>query len=226
MDKKCKHCAMMIPKEAKVCPHCRKKQGTSLAVGCLAILFILFIIGMTVNAFREQAPSLKKSASNSISASQGNKSQTAEKPQLQNKPVAAPSPWEYGETTDKMSGKVSKHAINRSINTVNFNFPYQGTQHGTIMVFGKTVLFYVKKGQISCHGGSEYGACLVRVKFDEDKESYVRARKSGDDSTTISITEPGFLEKLKQSRKLMIEVEVYRNGLPVFTFDVKGLIQK
>lgn len=45
-EKKCKHCAMMIPKEAKVCPHCRKKQGTSLAVGCLAIIVIIIFIGI------------------------------------------------------------------------------------------------------------------------------------------------------------------------------------
>lgn len=26
-EKKCKQCTMMIPKEAKICPHCRKRQG-------------------------------------------------------------------------------------------------------------------------------------------------------------------------------------------------------
>lgn len=45
-EKKCRHCAMMIPKEAKVCPHCRKKQGTSIGVWILAIIFILMGIGM------------------------------------------------------------------------------------------------------------------------------------------------------------------------------------
>jgi hypothetical protein len=37
---------MMIPEEAKVCPHCRKKQGTSVIVWILAIIFILVGIGM------------------------------------------------------------------------------------------------------------------------------------------------------------------------------------
>jgi hypothetical protein len=45
-EKKCKYCAMMIPEEAKVCPHCRKKQGTSIIVWILAIIFILVGIGM------------------------------------------------------------------------------------------------------------------------------------------------------------------------------------
>lgn len=44
MEKKCKYCAMMIPKEAKVCPHCRKKQGTSGLVWVLVILFFFFMI--------------------------------------------------------------------------------------------------------------------------------------------------------------------------------------
>jgi len=45
-EKKCRHCAMMIPKEAKVCPHCRKTQGTSTFVWVLAIFFGLIFIGM------------------------------------------------------------------------------------------------------------------------------------------------------------------------------------
>jgi len=44
-QKKCKYCAMMIPSEANICPHCRKKQGTSKAVGCLAVLIILVVLG-------------------------------------------------------------------------------------------------------------------------------------------------------------------------------------
>ncbi|MEI6243330.1 MAG: hypothetical protein WCP39_08030 [Chlamydiota bacterium] len=47
-EKKCKHCAMMIPKEAKICPHCRKKQGTSTAVGCLAIFILLMIFAAII----------------------------------------------------------------------------------------------------------------------------------------------------------------------------------
>ena len=46
MEKKCKHCAMMIPQEASICPHCRKKQGTSTGVKILAVIFILIVIGM------------------------------------------------------------------------------------------------------------------------------------------------------------------------------------
>lgn len=36
---------MMIPKEAKVCPHCRKKQGTSVLTWVVAIFFGIIFIG-------------------------------------------------------------------------------------------------------------------------------------------------------------------------------------
>ena len=43
-EKKCSYCAMMIPKEAKICPHCRKKMP--LKVSTLIITaFVIFGIG-------------------------------------------------------------------------------------------------------------------------------------------------------------------------------------
>jgi hypothetical protein len=48
-EKKCKFCAMMIPKDAKICPHCRKKQGTSTIVKILAVIFGLMVIGAIMN---------------------------------------------------------------------------------------------------------------------------------------------------------------------------------
>ena len=43
-EKKCKYCAMMIPKEAKICPHCRKKIPTSGITGLVIIIIFVFII--------------------------------------------------------------------------------------------------------------------------------------------------------------------------------------
>lgn len=44
-EKKCKYCAMIIPKEAKICPHCRKRQGWTLpAKFGLAILILIVIL--------------------------------------------------------------------------------------------------------------------------------------------------------------------------------------
>ncbi len=41
--KKCKHCAMVIPSAASVCPYCRKKQSSSI-LGILGVVLLLLII--------------------------------------------------------------------------------------------------------------------------------------------------------------------------------------
>jgi len=131
--------------------------------------------------------------------------------------------WSYGQSKDEMSGAISKYATKKSGNTVDFSFPYHGEQHATIMVFADTVLFYLQKGQIICDGSLGFHKCLMRIKFDDKKDKYVKTKILGHDSTTIKFTEPGFLNELKKSKKFMIQVEVFKNGFPTFTFDLRGL---
>lgn len=45
-EKKCRYCAMMIPQDAKICPCCRKKQGTTFTMGCLMVVITLVGIGI------------------------------------------------------------------------------------------------------------------------------------------------------------------------------------
>lgn len=40
----CKECKGQISSDAKVCPHCGKKQGARVSVGCLAILGALILL--------------------------------------------------------------------------------------------------------------------------------------------------------------------------------------
>ncbi len=56
-EKKCRHCAMMIPKEAKVCPHCRKKQGINKLVIIipLFLLAIWWMMPASFDSYRERA---------------------------------------------------------------------------------------------------------------------------------------------------------------------------
>ena len=50
--KKCNKCAMMIPKEAKICPFCRKQQGWSLFTKFFLVVAILFLVTMIVNQIK------------------------------------------------------------------------------------------------------------------------------------------------------------------------------
>ena len=57
---------MMIPAEAKICPHCRKKQGSSLFLKVILLLFGLYLISKlsvpSYDSYRERA----KQATNKI----------------------------------------------------------------------------------------------------------------------------------------------------------------
>jgi hypothetical protein len=41
----CKECKQQISSDARVCPHCGKKVGTSAGRGCLVVLLALIIVG-------------------------------------------------------------------------------------------------------------------------------------------------------------------------------------
>ena len=49
-EKKCKHCATMIPEDAKVCPHCRKRQSVSFLSVFIFIVFVLLVYSFVMTA--------------------------------------------------------------------------------------------------------------------------------------------------------------------------------
>jgi hypothetical protein len=59
-EKKCKYCATMIPKDAKICPHCRKKLGWTWPAKIVLGLFVLGVIGSIVG---KNEPTVKNESS-------------------------------------------------------------------------------------------------------------------------------------------------------------------
>lgn len=59
--KKCKHCQSDIPKKAKVCPVCRKKQGGKLK-WIIIIIIALFIIG-SIGGKKSDTPATQETGS-------------------------------------------------------------------------------------------------------------------------------------------------------------------
>lgn len=64
----CKECGQQISTDAKVCPHCGKKLGTSAGVGCLAIIFAIFLIAL-IGGVASHSPSAGDSSSYSPAVS-------------------------------------------------------------------------------------------------------------------------------------------------------------
>lgn len=75
--KKCKHCKMDIPKDAKICPHCRKKQKSGILKWVVLILIIGVVIG-AVTGEDKSADSTTKQTKTTASDSQKQESESIE----------------------------------------------------------------------------------------------------------------------------------------------------
>lgn len=61
-EKKCKHCAMMIPRDAKICPHCREKLGLTWPVKIFLALIVVGIFGAFIGNNTNSTSSAQKEA--------------------------------------------------------------------------------------------------------------------------------------------------------------------
>lgn len=75
--KKCKHCKMDIPKDAKICPHCRKKQKSGILKWVVLILIIGVVIG-AVTGEDKSVDSTTKQTETTASDSQKQESESIE----------------------------------------------------------------------------------------------------------------------------------------------------
>jgi len=88
-EKKCKHCATMIPKDAKICPNCRKRQGVSFWLIGVAIFFGLSIVGTIISAIVGPA------------GSPGNTAPSSENMKKEDAPVTAKAREEFASSYEQ-----------------------------------------------------------------------------------------------------------------------------
>lgn len=136
------------------------------------------------------------------------------------------SQWNYSANEEKMTGGTTYHAVVSSTNTVNFGFPYSGTQNASLRLridpkYGKDVMFSIEKGQILCHS---YEDCSILVRFDEEKpRNYAAVGAADNSSETIFIRNyDQFVGNLRKAKRVRISANIYQQGSPVFEFDVSG----
>ena len=154
-------------------------------------------------------------------------SQTAANPE-QSTPTG--EQWIYRSDENKMTGGTTYHAMVFSSNTVNFDSPYDGAQHGRLALrsdskYGKDVMFLIERGQLLCRS---YEDCPVLIRFDDGKPETFSGVGPADNSTeTVFIRNyERFVGKMRKSKIVRIFTNVYQEGAPVFEFDVSGFSQE
>jgi hypothetical protein len=140
-------------------------------------------------------------------------------------PVEPGSQWKYRNDEDEM-GRKRSFAVVESTNTVEFEFPYAGVQHGTLTVrrtpqAGTNVLIGIEKGQFLC-GISD--GCSVNVRFDEGPVQRNSASGPADHSTTVLFLngESRLISQMRKAKVMRVEATFYQAGPRIFEFNVEG----
>ena len=139
--------------------------------------------------------------------------------------LAQAQAWEYRTKNDQMRGTSTRFAESTSTNKANFAAPHAGGSYLELTLRerskdGLNILFTISKGQFQCTGG-----CKFFAKFDEGKIYEIEATgsSSGSVDTIFVQDEPPFLEALRTSRKLIVEMEFFQEGSSQFVFNTTGL---
>ena len=186
-------------------------------MGCLGLILI-GMLGSLLSRSASDQPSGSSAASSSGPAA------------VASSPPPVGSQWTYSHDTDEMTGKVSHVATVSSENTLEFEFPYNGSQHARLSLrrhprWGSDVIVGIEKGQFLC---TSYEGCTVLVRFDNGEPQSFSANPAADHSTeTIFIDNyDRFLSKMRTAKQVRISPKVYQQGNVVFTFDVAGFDAK
>jgi len=116
--------------------------------------------------------------------------------------------WGYAHETDPMTSKTSHSASTDSSNTVEFSFPYQGAQRGTLTLrrharHGGDVIFNIARGQLQC----DVHHCPISVRFDEGSVRCLNAGKPSDHDSTVTFIPnyDDFASRMLKAKKVRIE---------------------
>lgn len=147
-------------------------------------------------------------------------------PIVEPEPTSTGQQWVYDANEDKMTGGTTYSAYALSTNTVSFDRPYSGDQHGRLVLrtdpkYGRDVMFSIERGQLLCRS---YSDCEVLVRFDENKPEKFSGVGPADSSTeTVFIRNyDRFVSRMRKAKTVRISVNIYQEGSPVFEFDVSG----
>jgi hypothetical protein len=132
--------------------------------------------------------------------------------------------WEYDSTENKMGEKVKFARVSAS-ELVFFDFPYSGGSTGAITIRKKRgdldIYFTISRGQIDTDIDETY----IRVKFDNEKPVNYSMSEADDGSSDILFfnNKSSLLKKIRKSKRMVVEVPFYQNGVKQFEFRIRNL---
>lgn len=236
---KCKECGKDISNEVKQCPHCGSTKHRSFFKKHPIVTAILglMVLGAISNSFvdkskiqeqqrqeekRKQEAVQKELESQKIEVKETPKEEPKQEVVQESKSVEN---WKYDIDEDKMRGTKKVYAGIESSNTLDLGFPYNDSRLTIIVrkLDKETNVILKVKGQFACNSYSE--KCMVSVKSDDNaivKYEFSEAEHSMMDTVFIN-KEKDFIDMLKKSNKLIVEVPLFNKGRVQYEFNSAGL---
>ena len=133
--------------------------------------------------------------------------------------------WTYSETKDEMRGSVARFARIAAKEAISLPFPYgESTPQLTLRRDPKYGfdIFISANGQFLCRSWDDD---TISVKFDDGGiEEWACADAESGSSDIVFITgAEAFLAKLKRSKRIIVEADMYEAGRQQMSFDVADL---
>jgi len=141
---------------------------------------------------------------------------------MKNNSLNETSKWDYSEDTDAMTGKIKKWATITSPDELLFDFPYNGGSYLTLTVRKKDgstdVYLRISKGQFLTNDK------VARLKFDDQQPITVGLIEPDDYSSDLVFLSgvSTIVNRMKKSKKLIVEVPFYQEGKRQCTFDISN----
>lgn len=214
--KKCKYCQSEIDDKATICPNCKKDLRNWFARHYI-ISFILFLwlLWSFVEWFWEINTNTQNVTNTSSIKWSINNNQ---------EPVAIEN-WIYNEEKNKMTDNIDKSAVATATNIIELKFPYQWWSNSNLVIrkinWKIDIMLQVKPSQINW----DYDNPTINARFDSNPPitfSYTEPADHSSDTIFID-SEEKFLDNLKKSKKLLLEVWFYQNWTKTLEFNVEWL---
>ena len=133
--------------------------------------------------------------------------------------------WQVTESIDEMTDTKNVWKSLTSENFAYFDFPYEGGSFLRIDVrymkkYGTDILLTLSQGQLM---SNEYnGTNYVMVRFDDDapQKYYTNEPSDGSSNCLFLRNAKKFIKRAKTAKSIKIQVPVYQEGNPIFTFKV------
>lgn len=135
----------------------------------------------------------------------------------------ADSGWHYSSETDKLTGKTERFACIKSINSLDFAFPYNGGSRAELCLResgrrGHDAILTIH-GQIPCFQG-----CAIKLRIDDGKVVTLNGTGAADNETgVVFLPYSSTLSAAKRAKRLRIEAQFFQEGDRVMEFAPSGL---